>query len=58
MTHGGPTMAKFVVRMTLPEQGITSVTERPQRAAAVRTAFKAKLSTCTGRSDRMTSWPL
>ena len=35
-------MARFVVLMDFTDQGIMNVKESPQRAAAARTAFKAK----------------
>ena len=35
-------MARFVVLMDFTDQGIKSVQESPKRAAAARTAFKAK----------------
>ena len=35
-------MARFVVLMNFTDQGIKNVKESPQRAAAARTAFKAK----------------
>ena len=35
-------MARFVVLMDFTEQGIKNVKESPKRAAAARTAFKAK----------------